>query len=161
SEHFFAAGKATPPRHFPTSTPGETGVLSFFHPDMQDVLARAAAEAGAEIWRGATLKALHRGRRHTLDVLVNGAVREIDARLIVGADGRESSVAAHLGFKREKAPPEIFTVGLQLSGNLPLAPALYFFLHGESGRGSILIQTKPNNYRAYLFHHKDALERRL
>jgi 2-polyprenyl-6-methoxyphenol hydroxylase-like FAD-dependent oxidoreductase len=39
--------------------------------------------------------------------------------------------------------------------------ALYFFLHGESGRGSILIETKPGNYRTYLLHHKDALERRL
>jgi 2-polyprenyl-6-methoxyphenol hydroxylase-like FAD-dependent oxidoreductase len=160
-ELFFLAGEATPARHFPSSTPGKTCVLSFFHPDMQEVLARAATQAGAEILRGATLKAIHRGQQHTLEVLVNGAVRTIAARLIVGADGRESNVATHLGFKREKSPQELFTVGLQLSGNLPLEPALYFFLHGESGRGSILIETKSGNYRTYLLHHKDALERRL
>lgn len=160
-EFFFLAGQPTPPRHFPSSTPGKTCVLSFFHPDMQEVLARAAVEAGVKIWRGATLKAIHQGARPTLEVLVDGAVQTIDARLIVGADGRESTVAAQLGLKREKSPPELFTVGLQLSGDLPLDPALYFFLHGESGRASILIETKPGNYRSYLFHHKDALDRRL
>lgn len=160
-ELFFLAGEPTPPRHFPTSTPGKTCVLSFFHPDMQEVLARSAAEAGVEIWRGAALKAIHQDQRPALEVVLDGVVRTIDARLIVGADGRESTVATHLGFKREKSPQELFTVGLQLSGDLPMERALYFFLHGESGRGSILIETKPGNYRTYLLHHKDALGRRL
>jgi menaquinone-9 beta-reductase len=44
---------------------------------------------------------------------------------------------------------------------MPTEAALYFFLHGISGRGSILIQNKPGNYRAYLLHHKDAIPRRL
>ena len=128
---------------------------------MQDALAHAAMQAGAEVWRGSSLRAIHRGERHALEVQVDGALRTIDARLIVGADGRESSVATQLEFKREKSPQELFTAGFQLSGNLLLEPALHFFLHGESGRGSILIETKPGNYRAYLLHHKDALERRL
>jgi 2-polyprenyl-6-methoxyphenol hydroxylase-like FAD-dependent oxidoreductase len=52
-------------------------------------------------------------------------------------------------------------VGFQLSGNLQLDPALYFFIDGMSGRGSIIVQNKSHNYRAYLLHHKDALPRRL
>jgi len=160
-EWFYLGGEPTPPRHFPSSTPGGTAVLSFFHPDMQEAMAKAAVQAGAEMWRGASLRAIHRGERPTLEVQVDGALRTVDARLVVGADGRESSVATQLGFKRQKSPEELFTAGFQLSGNLELEPALHFFLHGESGRGSILIETKPGNYRAYLLHHKDALERRL
>jgi 2-polyprenyl-6-methoxyphenol hydroxylase-like FAD-dependent oxidoreductase len=160
-EMFFLAGEPTPPRHFPSSTPRKTCVLSFFHPDMQETLARAAAEAGVDVWRGAALKAINGDQRRALEIVVDGTVRAVEARLIVGADGRESNVAMRLGLKRERSAQELFSVGFQLSGDLPLEPALYFFLHGESGRGTILIETRPRNYRAYLFHHKDALERRL
>jgi 2-polyprenyl-6-methoxyphenol hydroxylase-like FAD-dependent oxidoreductase len=160
-ETFINAGEFTPPRDYPSSTPGKTGILSFFHPDMQDAMARAASDAGAEIWRGARVQALHPGGVGTIEVVSNGATRSISARLIVGADGRDSNVAMHLGFKRTKAPQELFTAGFQVAGDLKLEPAIYFFLHGESGRGIILIETKPQNYRAYLMHHKDALERRL
>jgi 2-polyprenyl-6-methoxyphenol hydroxylase-like FAD-dependent oxidoreductase len=160
-EIFIMNGAFTPPRDFPSSTPGKTGILSFFHPEMQDVMAGAASDAGAEIWRGASVRAIHPGEPSTIEVMSNGAVSTISARLIVGADGRESCMAAQLGFRREKTPDGLFTAGFQLVGDLVLEPAIYFFLHGESGRGSILIETKPGNYRAYLMHHKDALERRL
>ena len=157
----YLEGEPTPPRHYPSSTPGQTGLLSFFHPDMQETLARAAADAGVEIWRGAAFKTIDRGKRHKLGILTEGTVRTIEARLIVGADGRDSTLAKQLGFERKKSPQELFTVGLQLSIDLPLELAMFYFLHCRSGRGGVLIETKPGNYRAYLFHHKDALERRL
>jgi len=157
----YVEGEPTPPRHYPSSTPGQTGVLSFFHPEMQETLARAAADAGVEIWRGAAFKTIERGTRHKLGILTEGTVRTIEARLIVGADGRDSTLAKRLGFEREQSPQELFTAGLQLSIDLPLELAMHYFLHGRSGRGGLLIETKPGNYRAYLFHHKDASERRL
>jgi len=157
----YLEGEPTPPRHYPSSTPGQTGLLSFFHPEMQETLARAAADAGVEIWRGAAFKTIDRGKRHTLRILTEGTIRTIEARLIVGADGRDSTLAAQIGFERKKSPQELFTAGFQLSLDLPLDLAMFYFLHGRSGRGGILMETKPGNYRAYLFHHKDALERRL
>jgi len=60
-----------------------------------------------------------------------------------------------------KTPPELFTGGLQLTGDLEIEHALYFFLHAITGRGSILIQNRPGNFRVYLLHHKDALPKRL
>lgn len=160
-ETFVVAGEFTTPRHYPSSTPGKTGILSFFHPEMQDVMVRAASDAGAEIWRGASVRAISPGEQGTIEVMSEGAVSTVSARLIVGADGRESTVATKFGFKRQKPMQGLFTVGFQLYCDLPLEPALYFFLHGESGRGIILFEIKPGNYRAYLSHHKDALERRL
>jgi 2-polyprenyl-6-methoxyphenol hydroxylase-like FAD-dependent oxidoreductase len=70
-------------------------------------------------------------------------------------------LATLLDFNRERDAPELFTGGLQLAGDLPTDAALYYFLHGVSGRGSILIQNKPGTYRIYLMHHRDALPRRL
>lgn len=160
-EHFYYSGAASTPRDYLSSTPKGTCVLSFYHPEMQDVLQTHAAQAGAEIWRGATLAALRPGALPEADIARDGEIRTVTARLVVGADGRESQVASLLGFTRIKDPPELFTGGLQLAGNLEIEHALYFFLHAISGRGSILIQNKPGNFRVYLLHHKDALPRRL
>src|ERR1700741_1750709 len=97
-EIFIMAGEFTPPRDYPSSTPGKTGILSFFHPDMQDVMAREASDAGAEIWRGANVRTIDPSEAGSIEVMSNGTTCTISARLIVGADGRESNVATHLGF---------------------------------------------------------------
>lgn len=160
-ELFFVEGEPTSPRDFLTSTPNQTCVLSFYHPEMQEVLLGDAAKSGAEVWRGGAVRAVYPGKRPEADIVVDGEIRRIFAKLIVGADGRESQLATLLNFERERDPPELFTGGLQLAGDMPTEAALYFFLHGISGRGSILIQNKPGNYRVYLLHHKDAVPRRL
>ena len=160
-EIFYRSGRPGPAREFLSSTPQGTCVLSFYHPMMQEALAAGATSAGAEVWRGAILRQIRAGETPEADVAIDGRVETVRARLIVGADGRESSVATHMGLPKEKTPQELFTTGLQLAGDLPLEPALYFFLHGVSGRGSILVQNNPRNYRIYLLHHKDALTRRL
>lgn len=160
-EYFYLAGERTSPRDFLTSTPNGTCVMTFYHPVMQQVLLDAAAMAGAEVRRGAALAAVFPGDRPEADVAAEGETRRVKARLIIGADGRESQLAGLLGFERQRDAPELFTGGLQLTGEMPMEAALHFFLHGISGRGSILIENTPGNYRVYLLHHMDALPRRL
>lgn len=160
-EHFFYSGKPSDPRDFRTTTPKGTCTLSFYHPEMQELLLTHAAEAGAEVWRGAVLSALHPGPRPEAEIVKDGISVSVRARLIVGADGRESQIATLMEFMRTKDPTELFTGGLQLTGELQIEHALYFFLHAITGRGSILIQNRPGSFRAYLLYHKDALPRRL
>ena len=160
-EHFFYSGKASEPRDFRTTTPKCTCVLSFHHPEMQEVLLNHAAQAGAEVWRGAILAELRIGLMPEAEIIYDGQTTTVSARLVVGADGRESQIATLLGLARTVDPTELFTGGLQLTGDIEIEHALYFFLDAITGRGSILIQNKPGNFRAYLLHHKDALPRRL
>lgn len=160
-EHFFYSGKASEPRDFRTTTPKCTCVLSFHHPEMQEVLLNHAAQAGAEVWRGAILAELRIGLMPEAEIIYDGQTTTVSARLVVGADGRESQIATLLGLARTIDPTELFTGGLQLTGDIEIEHALYFFLDAITGRGSILIQNKPGNFRAYLLHHKDALPRRL
>ncbi len=159
--YFYYSGEASPPRDYRSTTPKGTCALSFHHPEMQEVLLAAAAEAGARVMRGANLAALRPGAVPEADIASDDGTRAVSARLIVGADGRESQMATLLGFARERDPEELFTGGLQLSGDAPVETGLHFFLHAISGRGTILIETYPKNFRAYLLHHKDALPRRL
>ena len=160
-EHFFYSGKASEPRDFRTTTPKCTCVLSFHHPEMQEVLLNHAAQAGAEVWRGAILAELRIGLMPEAEIIYDGQTTTVSARLVVGADGRESQIATLLGLARTIDPTELFTGGLQLTGDIEIEHALYFFLDAITGRGSILIQNKPGYFRAYLLHHKDALPRRL
>ena len=160
-EHFYYSGQASEPRDFRATTPKGTCTLSFYHPEMQENLLERASQSGADVWRGAAVAALRPGAAPEADIIVDGETRTVKARLVVGADGRESQIATLLEFERVKDAPELFTGGLQLAGEVQIEHALYFFLHAISGRGSILVQNKPGNFRVYLLHHKDALPRRL
>ena len=160
-EHFYYSGQASEPRDFRATTPKGTCTLSFYHPEMQETLLAGATESGVEVWRGANVVAIRPAAVPEADIVVNGETKTVKARLVVGADGRESQIATLLEFERVKDAPELFTGGLQLAGELQIEHALYFFLHAITGRGSILIQNKPGNFRVYLLHHKDALPKRL
>lgn len=164
-EIFSFGGEMSEPRDYSASTPRGTCALSFFHPAMQEQLLSAAAAEGADVWRGATLKALRPAAREDerpeADFETDGGIRTISARVIVGADGRESRVASLLGLTRERDAPELCIGGLQMAGDLAIEHALYFSLSRESGRGSILLSNQPGNFRAYILHHTDALPRRL
>jgi len=159
--HFYYAGQPSAPRDYRSTTPRSTCTLSFHHPDMQEELLSEAQRCGAEVWRGAALAKLTPGDMPAAEIAADGNLRSVTARLVVGADGRESQLATLLAFERARDPEELLTGGLQLTGDLDIEHALYFFLHAISGRGAILIQTKQNNFRAYLLHHKYALPRRL
>jgi 2-polyprenyl-6-methoxyphenol hydroxylase-like FAD-dependent oxidoreductase len=164
-EIFSFGGEKSEPRDYPSSTPNGTCALSFFHPEMQEQLLAAAVQAGADVKRGAAVKALRPAARAEnrveVDIETGSGIETVCARVLVGADGRESRVSALLGFARERDPPELCIGGLQMAGDLAIEHALYFSLSSESGRGSILLSNRPGNFRAYLLHHTGALPRRL
>jgi menaquinone-9 beta-reductase len=159
-EYFIRGGVERPPREFRTSAPKGNGIISFFHPDMQEVLLAEAKRFGCEVWRGANVSAIELDGTPRATIETDSGQRVVKSPLIVGADGRDSYVATLLGFKRERDPPQLFSGGFQLKGNIPTDRALYFYQNGTTGRGAILVSNKPGNYRAYVFHHVDALKRR-
>ena len=91
-EFFFLEGKPSPPRDYFTTTPKKTCVLSFFHPEMQEALLAEAAKAGAEVLRGAAMQAVYPGEQPEAEIEVNGEIKRVSARLIVG--GRWSGISA-------------------------------------------------------------------
>jgi 2-polyprenyl-6-methoxyphenol hydroxylase-like FAD-dependent oxidoreductase len=80
--------------------PGDAGgVASVRRMVLDPILLRAAEEAGAEVWTGAKVTALARddGRVTGVRVARGGAEQVITARLVVGADGRNSTIARLAG----------------------------------------------------------------
>jgi len=83
--------------------PGEVGgVLSVRRLLLDPILIEAALDAGAEVWMGAKVTALVRDRGRVAGVRVdsNGSAQVLEARLVVGADGRHSTVAKLAGSRR-------------------------------------------------------------
>lgn len=160
-EAHYLAGRAAPPRDYRATTPQGTCGMAFYHPDMQEVLLAAATGAGAEVWRGSHVQSIEPGSPPRAVVLRESEPFTVEAHLIVAADGRESRVANLIGFRRQRDPELLLTGGLQLKGKTATTPDLHFFLGDADGLGSILVSTRPGNYRAYLLHHREALPRRL
>ena len=160
-ENFYYNGVAVPPRDYRATTPEGTCILTFFHPAMQEVLLTAAADAGAEVWRGASIKDVEVTDKVVARVAGKEREGTVSARLVVGADGRESHLATMLNFERFRDPEHLYIAGVQVACDIELDAAMYFFVDGESGRGGIINKNGPGNYRAYLVHHKDVLPRRL
>ncbi len=94
-----AEGAVVTERMRPTAAGHDFGVC--VPRDLQDVcLVEAAREQGAEVRERSRFEALHRRAGRVAGVRYrdpDGVVREISATLVVGADGRRSSVAAAVG----------------------------------------------------------------
>ncbi len=88
--------------------PGDPGAsMSVRRPMLDPVLARAAADAGADVQMMTTVTGLieERGRIAGVQVRQNGSEAGLRARLVVGADGRNSTAAKLVGARKYNLTP--------------------------------------------------------
>ena len=150
------AGKDVPlvdmgfgPRDLVATTPHQLPALGFYHPEMQEAVISAAAKAGAEVRRGVTVLDVKTGSPVKIIVKDGEQTEEIDARLVVAADGRNSAARTWAGFSvHEKAQPFLFA-GVALSG--PSAPkAAYLLFNPELAMATAMTPTGRDRFRAYV-----------
>lgn len=98
-----------------TIFPGVQGPLCASHPKTCQALADDAVHSGAELACGVAEVRVHTGRRPSI-TFHNGAPREIRPRLIIGADGRTSTVRRQSGIHIRKAPATHVIAGLLVDG---------------------------------------------
>jgi 2-polyprenyl-6-methoxyphenol hydroxylase-like FAD-dependent oxidoreductase len=96
--------------------PGVDGPMTQRHPDACQVLLDAAVAAGADVRRDVEHVQVTVDGRPTANYTVDGAQHVARARLLVGADGRNSVVRRELGFELEKDPPHHMFSGLLVDG---------------------------------------------
>lgn len=99
-------------RYLPDTTPSGLPNLNFFHPQMQETVIRAAADAGAEVRRGARVKGVQPGAMPSVTFEENGRTETVEARLVVGADGRNSVVRKWGGFEQTQDPDRLYIAGI-------------------------------------------------
>jgi 2-polyprenyl-6-methoxyphenol hydroxylase-like FAD-dependent oxidoreductase len=140
---------ATTPRHVPC--------LSFFHPAMQETLLAAAADAGAEVRRGVTVTAVTPGVPGSVRFANGSRVDEVRARLIVGADGRNSMMRKWGGFDVRNDPQWWLIAGVVLEDVSGCDEnTLYIISSMGTGREAILVPLGEKRARAYLVYESNA-----
>jgi menaquinone-9 beta-reductase len=105
-------------RDLAETTPHGVGSFNCYHPAMQEVVLRLAVEAGAEVRRGVTVEAVVPGSPPSVRVQEDGQDRVLQARLVVGADGRTSHVRRWGGFTVTHDPDCLVIAGALLAETL-------------------------------------------
>ena len=124
-------GEITPPRDMRTTTPGGGAMLNMYHPHLQETLLARAAQAGADVMRGAVVLALDSGPGRSPSVTFDfqGIRQTSSARVVVGADGRASLMRSWAGFEVRRNP-ELLTVAGTLIGGTRVPEASAFYCMG-------------------------------
>jgi 2-polyprenyl-6-methoxyphenol hydroxylase-like FAD-dependent oxidoreductase len=124
------------PRDLVATTPQHLPGFIFYHPAMQEAVLQAAADAGAEVRRGATVRSAKRGPLPSVEVEQNGHVQELQARLIVGADGRGSVVRKWGGFPSSHDPDRLMISGVLFDEMpVPAEDTSYYVINPTLGQG--------------------------
>ena len=96
--------------------PGVPGALGIGHPTACQALFDAAVQAGAVGLRGVEQVRVTAGESPEVRYVHGGSEHEVRPRLVVAADGRESSTRRQLGIEVEKTDPRIFLAGMLVDG---------------------------------------------
>jgi 2-polyprenyl-6-methoxyphenol hydroxylase-like FAD-dependent oxidoreductase len=96
---------------------GVEGSLNIAHPQACSALAEAARAAGADVRRGARVVRIEPGERPLVRwTASDGSDMETSCELVVGADGRRSSVRSQAAIGLEVDPPAHLMAGMLVEG---------------------------------------------
>jgi 2-polyprenyl-6-methoxyphenol hydroxylase-like FAD-dependent oxidoreductase len=136
-------------RDLVATTPQHSGALDFYHPEMQEVVLREAAEAGAEIRRGSTVLKVTAGIVPAVTASLDGRAAASQARLVVGADGRQSVVRRDGGFKVSRDPDWLRISGALFEGMSAPERSVHVFVAPSFGHACLLFPIGRGRYRTY------------
>ncbi len=92
------------------------GCIGVGHPQLQQALLAHAAERGATVKRGTSPAQVTPGTAPTVTYSLDGAEHTASCRLVVAADGRESSIRKSLGIELHSTEPHVIMAGMLVDG---------------------------------------------
>jgi 2-polyprenyl-6-methoxyphenol hydroxylase-like FAD-dependent oxidoreductase len=141
-----------------TFVPGVSGALCVPHPIACETLAQLAASSGANVLRGVEGIRVNPGADPSATYTLDGQTTTLKCRLVVGADGRNSTVRQQAGIELHYAEQTNLIVGL-LVDNAPQWPQDTFALGVEGDRMFILFPEGGARVRLYLAIGTDQRDR--
>jgi menaquinone-9 beta-reductase len=146
-------------RNFVSTTPQALPSLTFYHPEMQETVLRAASDAGAEVRRGATVRSIRTGSMPAVTYELDGRIEEASARIVVGADGRNSMMRAAAHFEVRRNPELLLIAGVMLEG-LTISPSASLNAFNPArGTTALLVPVGRGRTRAYGAFRADSYAR--
>lgn len=135
--------------------------LTYFHPDMQRVVSEAARTAGADVRPGAIVKQVEAGPHPNVVFRDQEGTHEVEARFVVGADGRSSSVRRWGRFDVQQDPRRRFFAGVLLEGLSSPEDTMHSRFASSEGLMSWIFPQGGGRVRAYVGYHAASDFRRL
>jgi 2-polyprenyl-6-methoxyphenol hydroxylase-like FAD-dependent oxidoreductase len=129
--------------------PDIPGSLNLRHPDACQALLDAAAAVGATVVRGVRDVVLAVGNSPTVTYATNGQVTELRSTLVVGADGRASTVRKQAGITLDRQEPISYIAGLLVDG-LDGVPDDHDVVAGEGDVFFLVFHQGGGRARVYL-----------
>ncbi|HET8985873.1 MAG TPA: FAD-dependent monooxygenase [Trueperaceae bacterium] len=143
-------------RDLPSTTPSGEDAIGFFHPELQEALLRAADAAGAEVRRGFKVAGVEPSVDGAWPVVIGGspgsgagASQRVTARLVIGADGRDSGVRSWGGFTVTRDPPRLVLAGALVHGLASPERGGHVFFAPSDGLLAIVIPIGQGRHRVY------------
>ena len=131
--------------------PGVDGPLGVSHPGACDAFDAAALAAGAELVRGVRDVTVTSGPRPVVTYAVDGHTESIAPRLVVGADGRESTLRRQLGFELHATEPRTMGAGMLVDG-ADRWPESDMVIGTEGDSNFLVFPQRGGRARLYLFY---------
>jgi 2-polyprenyl-6-methoxyphenol hydroxylase-like FAD-dependent oxidoreductase len=149
----FLGGAQLAHRNLVETTPQRAPHFNFFHPRAQEVLLQAASVAGAKVERGATVTAIVPGSQPSVTYQrANQSSRQVDARLVVAADGRTSMARQAARFAVKRDPQFLALAGVLLDGMTIAEDTGLIYMNPALSRGAYLFPQGRGRVRAYVAH---------
>lgn len=158
----YTMGQGPSVRPMPQTTPHGESLLNIYHPDLQEVLLAGAVKAGAEVKRGVNATAIsepNASGRRAVTYVENGAQHSVEARVVVGADGRSSRAREWGGFTVERDANNLRIAGALMEGLA--APEDSFHVAFGPGVASIFVPLGKGRARAYVAYPGATGDRKL
>ncbi|HZG91227.1 MAG TPA: FAD-dependent oxidoreductase [Pseudonocardia sp.] len=131
--------------------PGAPGMLDVGHPEACEALARSAAAAGAQVVRGVGDVEVVGGDVPLVRYEHDDVGHQVSARIVVGADGRMSTVRRQLGLALQQTEPRTLGGGLLVDG-LHAWPGDRMTLGTEGDLMFLVFPRANGRARLYLLH---------
>jgi menaquinone-9 beta-reductase len=141
------------------TTPQGLACLSFCHPEMQETLLALAANAGAEVRRGARVQEVRPGTSPSVVVESDGRTEEIRARMVLGADGRSSIACKCAGFSVQRDADRNMLAGVLLENSSAPEDTGVVVIDVNAGRIAAVFPQGKGRARAYYGYHCDSRPR--
>lgn len=134
------------------TTPARSGCFNFYYPSVQQTLLDAAQDAGVVLWRGATVIGLESGDAPVLLVRTDHGDERVQARLIVGADGRRSIVPRAAGFDVQQDPSRQVVAGVLHEDLHAPEDQVQYFQRPSIAQGAFIFPLGNRRFRSYFIY---------
>jgi 2-polyprenyl-6-methoxyphenol hydroxylase-like FAD-dependent oxidoreductase len=145
-------GTARDTRDLIATTPTNNGCFNFYHPSMQQTLLDAARDAGAEVRRGVTVVGLETGDAPALMIRTENGDERVQAKLVVGADGRRSVMRRLAGFTPNQDASRLIIAGVLHEDLDTPDDTVHYFQQPSAARSALIFPLGERRYRSYFIY---------